>query len=328
MGLMEVVAIGDPHFGSKTLAKLYPNITHLQIAEISKAFDYAISRSIKNVFILGDIFDSPNVDSHVFSDVFKFFWSYKDSPIIISMILGNHDIETTEKNSLNLLKFLSDMSVIDNVRVCTEHTLLNIEGIDFEFMPFPIHEPLRKNSVCVAHVERPLSIRDNGTRSSGECGYKQNNTNFFIMGHLHTHQTNGLTKYPGTMYQMNFGESLDKGFGHFIFTKKKKEFHFIPNVPAFQLRTITKPLPKLNSKFRYRLITEKEIPKDYLKNNPCIVKFLSRDTKQLVDLVVEEKVEYTIFDGLPEFLRAKKLTPNQIKEGVKIVRRLQRGKQA
>jgi hypothetical protein len=130
------------------------------------------------------------------------------------------------------------------------------------------------------------------------------------------------------MYQMNFGESLDKGFGHFIFTKKKKEFHFIPNVPAFQLRTITKPLPKLNSKFRYRLITEKEIPKDYLKNNPCIVKFLSRDTKQLVDLVVEEKVEYTIFDGLPEFLRAKKLTPNQIKEGVKIVRRLQRGKQA
>ena len=52
---MEFITIGDLHLDKPRLNNIIPNVLDLQMAAVKTILDYAVSKSVKNIFFLGDI---------------------------------------------------------------------------------------------------------------------------------------------------------------------------------------------------------------------------------------------------------------------------------
>jgi DNA repair exonuclease SbcCD nuclease subunit len=235
MATCDWIFFSDTHLGK--LKKLFPE-DHLALAltEFRKPFEYAVKNGVKIVIHGGDVFDQPVIDHKYSKALIKLLMDYKQ--LKIYLLEGNHDFEDAENNSLHLLQLCCELGILPHVRIIQEKTLLKLEGIDFNFMPFPFVKFSKKPVINIAHTEVVGVRRDNNQliRKGIEL---TNSSSLNFVGHIHKEQkVNEYTWFVGSLHQTNFGEQGAKGWYHVevrFKTQLRAKVKFIKNNCAFQL---------------------------------------------------------------------------------------------
>lgn len=206
----------------------------LQIKDIEKPFDYALSKGIRNIIIPGDIGQTEELSSIAKFHFLNLLLKY-DGLLDIFIIPGNHDYNRVGVHSLKLFELLESKEKFSTVYLFTEPTKKKIGKEKFYFVPYP-HKKLIPGYVNVAHIEPADFVRDNGRPVKDGTivpeGIK------LVNGHLHLYQAKGDRILPGTLYQCNFGEKLPKGFVHLTVEDGVMSHKFIEVKPSFTFTTI------------------------------------------------------------------------------------------
>lgn len=332
--MFEFVTMPDLHFDKPRLQSILgiERAEQLKVVAMKQVYDYARKHDIRHIVYLGDIADQPYL-----SDYSKQLFGstvLDETELEHHIILGNHDVEQKDVNSLTFLELFTSRKVMPNVHLYSGHHSVVINGVDVEFLSFPHKTPLKKHSLCFAHLERPGALRDNGMPNDGHGEPAPKGKNFWIMGHLHTPQELERTVYPGTLFQTTFGELPDKRFCHFrvnqVGKKVDVKFKSIVADKPFTLKTIKaesiKELAEIsNNKDTYYRVFYKgfELPDDWLSEHENVVECKSySDSATLTALLETENIEWSITDGLSDFLTANGFDKKQIKKAIKLVKSL------
>lgn len=332
--MFEFVTMPDLHFDKPRLQAILgiERAEQLKVIAMKQVYDYAKSKGIRHIVYLGDIADQPYLSDYAK----QLFGStvLDETEFEHHIILGNHDVEQKDVNSLTFLELFTKRNVMPNIHLYSGHHSVILDGVDVEFLSFPYKEPLKKHSLCFAHLERPGALRDNGMPNGGHGEPTPKGENFWIMGHLHTPQELERTIYPGTLFQTTFGELSDKRFCHFRVNQVGKKidvkFKSIVADKPFTLKTVKaisiKDLAEIsNSDNTYYRVFYKgfELPDDWLSEHENVVECKSySDNATLTALLETENIEWSITDGLSDFLTANGFDKKQIKKAIKLVKSL------
>lgn len=245
------VAIGDLHLDK--LVNIIPNINVIIIQFLRKLLRDAVDSGCDVAVLLGDIFNYMNASEESQRLLLGLFVEFKDEPIDIFAIEGNHGYKRNGTGSLSTLAMLEDYKLI-NTQLITKPRLVVIKNVPLLFMPYPYTsvksiakdaalmwdlcvesglcdansyeqadsagadmDGILYESIAFGHFTRSGSTNDNGSATTDGVKYERGaDARYYINGHLHTPQILGShTYYPGTFYQTSFGESTDKGYGLF-----------------------------------------------------------------------------------------------------------------
>lgn len=202
---LKFLVVGDIHF--EKLSTYLPDKDYLTpvYRTLKQIWKYAKDNGIENIFIAGDVFDTP----YPRDNAKKAFLKSLDRDLKYYIILGNHDIATTAENSLMLCKyFVEDLGLMENVKFFFEPSVLNLNGVTFNLLPFPYKEPtIDPPAICIGHFEAKGFMSDTG--KIFKEGTSLNEKYTWILGHLHRRQKN---IYPGSILQHSFGEPVNKYF--------------------------------------------------------------------------------------------------------------------
>jgi len=218
----KVAILCDIHFGVKQNSDTFLN------NQIKYLFDefipYLIDNNIKDVYILGDVFDSQtSINLKVSSMAHKFFDELLSRDINIVVIVGNHDSYLKNSIEYNSLKFLKKFK---NVRLIEEITIINsMLFVPWQTNPESFIKELETEKyngcrVCFGHFEiMGFPMYKGGMLSPSGLP----DTLFFskfkmsVSGHFHSRSIKEKDEcvliYPGTSTELNRNDKGDpKGF--------------------------------------------------------------------------------------------------------------------
>lgn len=332
---LRFLAVGDIHLESlSTYLKDEDYLTPVTDT-LKQIWTYARENGISHIFLLGDVFDTPFPRD----DAKKAFLQSLDKKLQYHIILGNHDVADSTRNSLQLCKyFIEDLGLMDNVKFHFQPEVVNICGVNFNLLPWPHHEPISSApAICMGHFEVKGSISDNG-RVFKE-GVEPDPKYTWILGHLHRRQG---SMYPGSILQHRFGEPANKYF--FDVTVGDDDSVNIEevtiNTPYKLLDVVVNKLDDINLQKNniYRLFVADHL--DFEAVSEAIrgyhiwqIKGLTKDLKGNVELTEAELAfqEQNLADEmvyLEKWLRIPEnvnLTPEQVEEAMAIVYRIKEG---
>lgn len=220
-----LMAVGDIHLGA--LANYIPTLWKKQIKNLQNIFDYAVDHDIEHVFLLGDIFDSPNPSDQLKIWLRKLLWAYRKT-LTFHVVIGNHDWESNEKHALQILQDLGETGLF-NFKVYTKPEVIKVDGISL-FMcshPHVLDVPSKNVDWCLGHFAWHGAKADNGFAvKSGKAPKGR-----WILGDFHTHQYGDRYVYCGTVSQVLWSEKLPKGVVLF----DKDDWNFKPFKPTYTL---------------------------------------------------------------------------------------------
>ena len=313
--MFEAVVIGDPHLDK--LTKIFHNAVTMQIAAIRAALQYAVDNNVHHAVILGDVAHYTSLSSEATYGLFGLLTEFEDK-LNIYVITGNHDYAKEKHNALKFFRMLSEHGRLA-VKFFVDEVRLDVGGVPLVFLPHPLTSTSAKNSLVFGHFSRPGALRDNGTRMPSKA--LEPDTNIYVLGHLHTHQVLNNSYFPGTLYQTNFGETPDKGFGHIkcksIGGKLKFRYKQIPAVLPFELKTVEvgEDTKLVNSdRVAYRVTTASDfvVPHDFYLKNPSVqFEYTPPNQKSIT--------ESSTTIGLKDFLKSKGLTLPQLKRAKQLL---------
>lgn len=307
MAQVDCIAIGDLHLDA--LTKHFPGDLsyQLQYFEIEKALDYAISSGIKHAIFLGDVSEHWQLSQLGQQYLNRLLVQY-DGRIQMYWILGNHDFAEDGRHSF--LPIIELLPILKTTRIFTSPETVSIDGVKFNFSPYP-HKKEVANAVNVGHFEVSGSTRDNGHKIKSAHNPKPKA--LWIMGHLHTPHTVGSVYYAGTLYQLNFGESLPKGFLRIQARMRngvlQHKITRIKNTPRFQFFNLPveskEDLRKIqnNPLFLYKLFvsSEYDLPLSVLDSFPNIVDHKGFSNKKELEAMMDDTVLDIGEDNIPVF---------------------------
>ena len=318
---LNAVFTSDWHIGG--LGKVLKNPLPYQLVEIEKAYLYAQKHSIDQVIVPGDLCHTPNMREDELMGLLTLLLKY-DGHITTHYILGNHDVESTKKTSLDLLSTLIDAGLFKTFHIYKTPTVKVLKGVTVAFMPFPhLTVPVtEKPPLVVAHIETAGALGDNGRKMKGGHDIVRQPGDYIVSGHLHLHQfiKAKRTLFVGTPYQTNFGESIPKGFvklsAKYSKGKLKVEHEFIKQKPNFVLETkvikSNEDWQTLSENVRYKLMLDEGIvvPKDIMAKLQNIVSLTALNKNSLnheeynsSDVAVDLP-SFKITTGLKSYLKA------------------------
>lgn len=298
--IFEWVFTSDFHLNK--LARFFANHLELQMQELRKPFLYAIENGIDTVWVGGDISEDPVLDQPAI-DVLQRVLIEFDGKLQIHIILGNHDFEHMEFNSLHSLLTLCKAGKFKTVHVYDKPTNVKCGPIHFNALPYPyaVDDKVwtKTASVNVAHIEWAGAIRDNG-KTAIKDGYSDGDSgkDVWNIGHLHTPQylKKPRVLYCGTLFQTNFGETSDKSFcrcaGYYDKDKRLRfKFERIPSRPAFTLENVkintSKDFDKLSNNplhlYKLWLASDVRLPKRLLIDYPNIISHRGQDIEEEIE---------------------------------------------
>jgi DNA repair exonuclease SbcCD nuclease subunit len=329
------------------MQKVFPHPTEKQIIEINKPYEYAVEHSIEHVFVPGDISDVAHMGEDELIALVTILIAY-DSSIHTHYILGNHDVASTKKTSMNVLRVMAENGMFERFHLYTEPAVKRINGIDVCFMPHPHTEVLetKRAPLVFAHIETVGAIGDNGQplRMKKEALIRQDG-DYVFSGHIHQHQVMKKKRftYCGSLYQKNFGEALPKGFVDFtakyVGGRLVVEQEFVNSKPNFVLenkliekaedwKTVSK-----DESIRYKLLIGEGVivPRDITKEYPNIIYIQSAVHATKINMDGDVEGSTTLRDlptfnattGLLKYLRGAELNKRQIKRAREWVREAQ-----
>jgi DNA repair exonuclease SbcCD nuclease subunit len=305
---MEIIVIGDAHLDG--LANVFPtNSLSLQENELRKPLDYAVRHGIKMVVFLGDVFHSWKPSPQAVATFYRLCADYHT--LDIHIILGNHDMAYAGLHSMLPLEELISLNKFDNVTIYTEPTRVEMDDCFINFLPYPHVTPLdlKTPSLTFAHVEKTGALRDNGMLVRNE--HNQPDNDFWVIGHLHTHQSFANNYYVGTPYQTKFNENGEKGFLHLKVkgkTELKYKTQFVPTQSCFSLIELLveskKDLASVtdNPNHVYKLkLSGVKLPPNFLLKHPNVISYQGVKVVEVDNNV--EKAENVIQYGLNDWLK-------------------------
>lgn len=237
---MKALFFSDLHL--KKADTWLPNGLILQHKAIDRAFSYAVANNIETVIIGGDISEDHYLDGAALTVLLDLLCRY-DTKLDIHIILGNHDIASTDAHSMFPVKKLIQKRRLRTVHLYDTPEHRYIDNTLVNFLPYPhgadSRHRTKKPAVNVAHLEWRGSVRDNG-KSRIDDGYYHKSDDTWLIGHLHTAQSVGKrVHYCGTLYQCNFGENLDKSMILFEGDATDYSIKRIPVILPYRLLNIT-----------------------------------------------------------------------------------------
>ena len=337
---LSAVSTSDWHLDGG-LTRFFPlKAMEKQLFEIEKIFKYAVENDIRHIFMPGDLSDKARISETTFIALVTLLMRY-DKHLSFYYSLGNHDMAMVGKTSMDVLKVFADSGVFKNVHLFSTPEVMEIDGIDVAFVPFPHKEApkTKRPKLIFAHVEETGAMGDYGTplKSAG-MKLQRSERDYTISGHLHTYQVLKKQRilYNGAPYQKTFGESPNKGFIHFYAKYSVDELlvkhEFVNNRPQFRLDTL-----KIESSEDWQKIEAGEhvfyrvylgegvvAPKNIVREFPNIIQI--NGTTYRGKAVVEDKVDaksipkITPTTGLVDFLTRFELSKTEVKRAVGIVK--------
>lgn len=241
MSELHGAAIGDLHLDK--LRDRFPNHIDLQIASVERALEHCYRRGIQHVFFLGDIGEgkkdftgklvmSTEAQVALFRLCLK--WGKK---LTLHFYTGNHDFSDLGSSTLDLFLELSRSKSI-RASFYGAETTLRLNDVTVNILPYPCTKPTRKVAALnFAHYEVAGAMSDSGrtVHSEEKHAYRDQ---VFIQGHLHTAQKVRNHYYPGTLYQLNFGERLPKGFAEFKYSAHGFKYKWVEQEPPFRMLNV------------------------------------------------------------------------------------------
>jgi DNA repair exonuclease SbcCD nuclease subunit len=209
------LTIGDLHL--EALDRYFSNGDSYVYEQLDRIIQYAEKIGVTRIIQLGDIFDRPTPKQETVARFIEFLHKLSLKGFEFHAITGNHDFKSIHDNSVQVCSYLSKEQIIKNIFIYDKPQHKQIDGIDFFFAPFPCYQKSdfleNKPCFCFGHYEIGGALADNGTPvKSGVPKNALAKEDFWVIGHLHRQQELGRIYYPGTAYQLSFGEPLPKGF--------------------------------------------------------------------------------------------------------------------
>lgn len=242
-GQLKALFFSDLHL--KKANSWFNNGLDLQYKAIRQAFQYAVDHAVPTVIIGGDISEDHYLDGGALGILADLLCEF-DGLLDIHIILGNHDVASEEHHSLLPVSRLVKGKRFKTVYVYEQPTFRRINGVPFNFLPFPFGAEARKRGLKepafnVAHLEWRGAVRDNGVSRIGTEGYYHKSKDRWLIGHLHTAQEleKGWVIYCGTLYQCSFGERLEKSMCLLEGTAKNLKLTRIPVALPWRLLKVS-----------------------------------------------------------------------------------------
>lgn len=292
--MFRALFVGDLHLDR--LANHFPHDhLDLQFAEVEKVCNYAIKHGYDRIIFLGDIGEHPRLSYDAIGAFIKFLGKW-DKHLKFDFILGNHDFAENGVHSLQPFVFWQNYKFYKNIKIYDKAEVVEIDGVKINYSSYPATKGY-KNAINIGHFEVSGSIRDNGMRIKKSHNTKEKH--LWIMGHLHTPHEVGTVNYAGTLYQLNFGESLPKGFLAIEAKMKNDRLVYkikrIKNDPAFKLINITvnskSDLKQIenNPLYKYRLLVKSSygLPDNIAEKYKNVVKIEGFNTKAELEALKE-----------------------------------------
>jgi DNA repair exonuclease SbcCD nuclease subunit len=283
----KVAIISDIHLGIHTNSELWHKIV-LDYGEWLKK--ELISKNIKDIIVLGDIFNDRSdigvQTLHVAESFFKIFTEGLYNFNII-LLVGNHDCfyhNKSDVNSTSIFKGWKNITVIDKLETVTwfdnQYTFMPW-GIPLDTLPY-------NNAGIFAHLDintfkvNSIKICEKGV-DSDELLKK---SSLIITGHYHTKQEriypNGKILYLGCVFPQNWNDVSDKKYYH-ILDLKTQEYKSFENVIS---------------------------PKYYkIKLSDLFIKEKLQETKSIVNgnfikIIVDKQINYEQFEKIQTVLNS------------------------
>ena len=234
---MKLAILGDTHFGmrndSLALHALYRKFY------TETFFPYLEEHGIDHVIQLGDLFDRRKyINFHTLALAREYFFDpLKAKGIVMTTILGNHDIyykNTLDVNSTSML-----LKEYDNIHVVKHPVEVDFgNGAKFDLIPWICEQnedeivkfiDKSKNPYCIGHFELSGFEMDRGNICWGghDASFLEN-YELVISGHFHHKSKNGNILYAGTPGEITWADYGDER-GFHTFDTKTHEMEFIKN---------------------------------------------------------------------------------------------------
>jgi len=297
---MEAIGIGDLHLtdfsGKGGLAKYIEDHDGMVIQEMNKVMKYATNNGITNIFLYGDICNSPRMSYSAMIKLSEFFQFHSDKKFW--MILGNHDMFGENPSAGHSLEVMMRLYKEGNCTFITDTLNVKFRETSVRFLSYP-HTSFNLNSLNIFHKEVYGSKNDTGRIYEDKT--LPSSKAVVCAGHLHTAHQVRNTYYSGTLYQTNFGESLSKYFHHIEFNSPKDhEVRLIPHDPDYKLHTIVlasradlKTIPK-GKKDLIKLVIQEGSnvsSSDYSNIENIVVIKAFKTQEELISVLTEDLVE-------------------------------------
>jgi DNA repair exonuclease SbcCD nuclease subunit len=230
---MKIVLTADWHLNYKETNPIFLKVAldYLDYLEF-----YCIENNIENIFFLGDMLEkSLKIRHDHFVPLYLKLNRLKKRGLKVYMILGNHDIYSTENDSI--------VETFEPIvtKVIKDSEVLNLGGRSFTFLSYtkdekkvPLSGDILLTHLAIADFEFDNAYHANETISIKRDFFK--NFNQVFSGHFHKRQHIDNIWYVGSPYQLNVGEKgQQKGFG--VLDTTNLDYQFIPykNAPEFMI---------------------------------------------------------------------------------------------
>ena len=341
---MKAIFITDLHLDGMNSA-LGASANTLIMNEVARVEAWALRNGIDNIFYLGDIGNTPEL-SYEAQQLLIRQWAFHSDYFTRYIISGNHDYAEDGVHSLSVLQEAVDKGMFgDRVRIYTKPAKLKIEGLKVQLLPYPYTEASPDAQLVLGHFAVSGSQRDNGMVITD--GVEPLPKATYVCGHLHKPHSVGKVRYPGTLFQRDFGASLPKSFTYLEAEVEGKhadiQLHVVPHEPAFTLTNLiveTAADLKLVDdnplhKFKLFLSAAVRLPENFLLNHPNVIRHDTYKSKRELKVkVAHDKVEDDDvalddpFAGLPEYFESTDIEPGVLKRALDIADEISRAMEA
>jgi DNA repair exonuclease SbcCD nuclease subunit len=244
--------LSDFHFGYKKASELFLNNSIKCIR--NEIIPYLLENDIKDIYILGDIFDNRNTINVKVKNVVYDLFDIDLKNFNIKILTGNHDIFHKNTISIHSLKMFKKFH---NIQVIEDIILEEVDGKKFLFVPWQVdyqeftNKIANKNIFCDAafmhadingsYMNRLSSVTKDGL----DPNILFNNYQKVFSGHFHLHSvTNRGDReiiYVGTQYELNRNDkNVPKGF--IILNTDDMSHEFIKTKDYLKYVDITYPI--------------------------------------------------------------------------------------
>lgn len=239
----KIALISDIHFGCRNNSEQY--LEMIRSFFIKTLNNVLVEKKIKDVRILGDLFDCRNnINVRTLNVVLEVFdWFQINNPSVTFTIFpGNHDVYYRNKNDVNSMKVLNKhkniilheklhSEIINNKKILSVPWLVESQEDEMKFRKI-CESDEEKFDLCLGHFEiQGFEINKGQFDETGNPqGIFKNFTRVFS-GHYHIRNTIGKISYLGCPYQLTWGDYEDRKGIH-IYDIDTNETEFIENLDS------------------------------------------------------------------------------------------------
>lgn len=237
---MKIALVTDLHFGARSENIHFDNFFKKYYTEIF--FPDLIKRKIKEVIILGDVFDRRKyVNLNILYNCKKYFFDkLEEYSFNVTVLVGNHDVYYKNTNEINSLELL--LREYDNIIVCKRPTYYSNSAMGEEkilLMPWITADNIEESyeilqnpdsKVCFGHFEiAGFEMYQGHVMDHGLSTDVFKKFDLILSGHYHHKSKRGNIQYLGNPYEITWADYGDER-GHHIYDTETKTLEFVPNI--------------------------------------------------------------------------------------------------